>query len=127
VRTEANGGGDGADGGGWKRRSGWRQIEAATVRTEANGGGDSYGGGDPDGGGNPDGGVDGDPDASVECGRRDAGPVDRTGPGREVTSAQARRRLLQLAASYPHRLLRLASSRGDESRENEIEFCVREE
>jgi hypothetical protein len=50
-----------------------------------------------------------------------------TGPGRKVTSAQARRRLLQLAASYPHRLLRLASSRGDESRENEIEFCVREE
>jgi hypothetical protein len=39
-----------------------------------------------------------------------------TGPGRGATGAQARRRLL-----------RLASSRGDESRENEIEFCVREE
>jgi hypothetical protein len=50
-----------------------------------------------------------------------------TGPGLGATDAQAHRRLLQLAASYPHRLLWLASSHGDESRENEIEFCVREE
>jgi hypothetical protein len=50
-----------------------------------------------------------------------------TGPGRGATSTQAHRRLLQLVASYPHHLLRLASSRGDESRENEIEFYVREE
>jgi hypothetical protein len=31
------------------------------------------------------------------------------------------------AASYPHRLVWLASSRGDESRENEIELCMRDE
>jgi hypothetical protein len=91
TRTEADGGGNGA--------------------AEADGGGDLDGGGDPDGGtdggGNNDGGGDMDGDASVEGGRRDAGPVDRTGPSRGATGAQACRRLLQLAASYPHRLLLL--------------------
>jgi hypothetical protein len=96
-------------------------MEAAT-RTEADGCGNPDGGtngergGDPDGGGDGDRGGDPDGDASVEGGSRDAGPVDRTGLGREATDAQAR-----------CRLLRLASSRGDESRENEIEFCMREE
>jgi hypothetical protein len=121
----------GADGGEWRRRRcGRRRMEAATrtearmeavTRTEADGGGDTNGGADDDGGGDLDG------DASVEGGRQDAGPVDRTRSGHGATGAQAHRRLLQLAASYPHRLLRLASSRGDESRENEIKFCVREE
>jgi hypothetical protein len=94
------------------------------VRTEADGGGDPDGGADGDRGGDPDEGVDGggdgdgggdqdkggdlDEDASVEGVCRDVEPVDQTGPGRGSTSAQARRCLLQLAASYPHRLLRLA-------------------
>jgi hypothetical protein len=63
VQTEANGGGDSADRGRWRRRPrqrhGWRrrpgrsQMEAAIVQTEADGGGDPDrgmdGGGDPDG------------------------------------------------------------------------------
>jgi hypothetical protein len=139
VQTKADGGGDpdrGTDGGG--------DPDGGTDRggdpdgdgdpdggADGDRGGDpdrgADGGGDNDGGGDPDGGGDLDGDASVYGGCRDAGPVDRTRPGRGATGAQARRRLLQLTASYPHRLLRLASSRGDESRENEIEFCVREE
>jgi hypothetical protein len=46
-----------------------------------------------------------------------------TGPDRATEPSAPR----LAVASYPHRLLRLASSCGDESRENEIEFCVREE
>jgi hypothetical protein len=106
VRTEVDGGGDpdrGTDGGTDGDRGG-----------DQDGGAD--GGGDNDGGGDPYGGGDLDGDASVEGGRRDVGPVDRTGLGHGATSAQARRRLL-----------RLASSCGDESRENEIEFYMREE
>jgi hypothetical protein len=126
TRTEADGGGDGADRGGDPDGDGDPDGGADGDRggdpdRGADGGGDNDGGGDPDGGGDLDG------DASVYGGCRDAGPVDRTGPDHGATGAQARRRLLQLTASYPHRLLRLASSRGDESRENEIEFCVREE
>jgi hypothetical protein len=59
------------------------RMEAAT-QTEADGG--SNGEAEADGGSDPDGGVDGDRggdvdgDASVEGGRRDAGPVYRIGP-----------------------------------------------
>jgi hypothetical protein len=46
-----------------------------------------------------------------------------TGPDRAAEPPAPR----LVVASYPHHLLQLASSCGDESRENEIEFCVREE
>jgi hypothetical protein len=96
VRTEADGGGDpdrGTDGGG-DPDGGTDGDRGGDQDGGADGGGDSDGGGDPYGGGDLDG------DASVEGGCRDVGPVDRTGLRHGATSAQARRRLLQLAASY---------------------------
>jgi hypothetical protein len=96
VWTEANGGSDGADGGGDPDRG------TDGGGNGANGGGDPDGGDDPDRGGDPNGRADGDRgsdsdggadeggdgdgggdldgDASVEGGRRDARPVDWTGP-----------------------------------------------
>jgi hypothetical protein len=103
------------------------RTEAATVRTEADGGGDPDEGDDPDGG--ADGNKGGDPNGGTDGGGDGGGDLNRGGKAVEGDRTGPRNHQRPGSPSPPtaRRLLRLASSRGDESRENEREFYVREE